>query len=68
MFAAVHSDIHSRRYGLLHLTGQPNSQKGRASKVKDGIILETKSLVDRYNICHFKANFKMFFNVHSCTV
>jgi hypothetical protein len=33
------------RAGLLHITGQPNSQKGRTTKVKDGIISETKFLV-----------------------
>jgi hypothetical protein len=32
------------RDGLLHLTGQPNSQKRRTTKVKDGIISETKFL------------------------
>jgi hypothetical protein len=53
MFAALHSDINSLKYGLLHLTGQPDSRKGRSAKVKDGTISETKLLgtisVDRYN-------------------
>jgi len=52
MFAALHSDINSFKSGLLHLTGQPSSQKDRGAKVKDGIISETKFLgtisVDRY--------------------
>jgi hypothetical protein len=38
MFAAKHSDFNSLKSGLLLLTGQPNSQKGSAAKVKDGII------------------------------
>jgi hypothetical protein len=42
MFAALHSDINSLKFGLLHLTGQLNSPKGRSAKVKEGIILETK--------------------------
>ncbi len=33
------------RDDLLHLTGQPNSQKRRTTKVKNGIISETKFLV-----------------------
>jgi hypothetical protein len=43
MFAALHSDINSLKSGLFHLTNQTNSQKGRAAKVKDGIISEVKS-------------------------
>jgi hypothetical protein len=42
MFAATHSDINCLKSGHLHLTGQPNSQKGRSAKVKDGIISGTK--------------------------
>jgi hypothetical protein len=42
MFAVLHSDINSLKSGLLHLTGQPNSPKCRETKVKDGIISETK--------------------------
>jgi hypothetical protein len=53
MFAGLCSDINSLKYSLLHLTGQPNCQKGRSAKVKNGIISETKFLgaisVDRYN-------------------
>jgi hypothetical protein len=41
MFAALHSDITPTKSGLLQLTGQ---HKGRAKKVKDGIISETKLL------------------------
>ncbi len=41
MFAQLHSDIHALKSGLFHLTDQPNSQKGRAAKVKDRIISET---------------------------
>ncbi len=44
MFAALLSDINSLKSGLLHLTDQPNYQKGRSAKVKDGIILEAKFL------------------------
>ncbi len=40
MFAALHCDINSLNSVLFHLTGQPNSQKGR-SDVKDGIISVT---------------------------
>ncbi len=43
-FAALHSDINGFKSGLLHSTGQPNSQKGRATKVNDGIISETTFL------------------------
>ncbi len=42
MFAALHSDINSREFGIVHLTGHPNSQKVTSAKVKDGIISETK--------------------------
>jgi hypothetical protein len=44
MFGTLHLDINSLTSGLFHLTGQPNSQKGRAAKVKDEIISETKFL------------------------
>jgi hypothetical protein len=44
MFAAMHSDINSLKSGLLRLIGQTNSQKGRAAKVKDGIISDAKFL------------------------
>jgi hypothetical protein len=40
----MHSDISSFESGHLHLMGQPNYQKGRSAKVKDGIISETKFL------------------------
>jgi hypothetical protein len=50
VFGLLHSDIN---LGHLHLTGLLNSQKGRAGKVKAGIISETKFLgtisVDRYS-------------------
>jgi hypothetical protein len=46
MFVALHSDTNSIKYGPVHSTGQPNSQKGRSAKVKDGIISETKFLVN----------------------
>jgi hypothetical protein len=42
MFALLYLDINSLKSGLFHLTGQPNSQKGRRAKGKDGIISETK--------------------------
>jgi hypothetical protein len=52
MLAALVSYINSLKSGLLHLTHQTKSLKGRIAKVKDGIILETKLLgtisVDRY--------------------
>jgi hypothetical protein len=52
MFVALHSDMNSLKSELFHLTCQPNSQKGRATKVKDGIISDTKFLrttsVDQY--------------------
>jgi hypothetical protein len=52
MLAALHSDIKFPKYGLVHLSGKPNSKKGRTAKVKDGIISETPFLgtisVDRY--------------------
>ncbi len=38
---SMHSDINSNMSGLLHLIDQPNSKKGRAARVKDGIISET---------------------------
>jgi hypothetical protein len=44
MFAVLHSDINSLESGLFHLTGLPNSQKGRAGKDKNGIISATKLL------------------------
>jgi hypothetical protein len=48
----VHAMFNSLKSGLIHLTGQPNSQQGRSAKVKDGIISETKFLgtlsVDTY--------------------
>ncbi len=37
LFAAIHSDFNSLKSGLLRLTGQPNSLKGSAAKVKDGV-------------------------------
>jgi hypothetical protein len=45
MFSTLHSDINSLKSGLLHLTGQPNSQRGPA-KVGDGIeqhVLDTNA-------------------------
>jgi hypothetical protein len=54
MFAALHSDPNDLKSGLFHLTGQPNSKKHIAAKVKDGIISETKFLrkisVNQYKI------------------
>jgi hypothetical protein len=44
MFATLHSMVNSFESGLFHLTGQPNSQKRRAAKVKDGIVSEIKFL------------------------
>jgi hypothetical protein len=44
MFAVFHSDINCPKSHLFHLTGQANSQNGRSSKVKDGIISENKVL------------------------
>ncbi len=39
------ADVNSLMSGLLPLARQPISRKGRSEKVKDGISLETKSLV-----------------------
>jgi len=44
MSATLYSMFNSLKSGLLHLTGQSNSRKGRTAKVKDGIISETKFL------------------------
>jgi hypothetical protein len=61
MFPSLHLDFNYLKSGLLHLTGQPNSKKGRA-KVKDGIIsgaifLRTTS-VDQYNIVQAQVSTK----------
>jgi hypothetical protein len=42
MVAALYSEINSLKYGLVHLIGQLNSQKGGSAKVRDGNISETK--------------------------
>ncbi len=42
LFAAMHLYINSLKSGLIHLTGQPNSQKVRGAKVEDGFISEYK--------------------------
>jgi hypothetical protein len=42
MLAALHSDINSCKYGLVHSTSQHISQNGKSAKVKDGIISGTK--------------------------
>ncbi len=49
-FAALHSDINSLKSGLLHLTGQPNSQKGILAKAKVGIVnlILRNYVVDKY--------------------
>jgi hypothetical protein len=44
MFAALHSDINPLKFGLVHLIGQPDSQKGRLALLKHKIISETKFL------------------------
>jgi hypothetical protein len=44
MFVELYSDINSLKYGLLHLTSQPNFPKGRSVKVRFGVISETKFL------------------------
>jgi hypothetical protein len=50
MFAVLHSDINSRKSGLLHFTGQPYYKNCRSGKVKDGIInvILRNYLFDRY--------------------
>jgi hypothetical protein len=50
MFAVLHSNIISLKFGLLHLTGQPYCKKSRLAKAKDGIInlILRNYLVDRY--------------------
>ncbi len=45
MSATLYSMFNSLKSGLLLSTNQPNYQKSRAAKVKDGIISETKFLV-----------------------
>jgi len=40
MYLTLHSDINSLKCGLLHLTGRPNLQRGRA-KDGDGFISRT---------------------------
>jgi hypothetical protein len=54
MFAARHSDINSLKYGLLHLTGQSNSQKGKSAKAKMELFhklafWELYQLIDTHN-------------------
>ncbi len=44
MFAALHSDTNIFKSGLVHLSGQTNFGKARATKVKDRFILDTKFL------------------------
>ncbi len=44
MFAALQSVSKSLKSGLFHLTGQLNTQRGRAT-VQDGMILVFKFLV-----------------------
>jgi len=55
--SSLHLDFNYLKSGLLHLTGQPNSKKGRA-KVKDGIISGAIFLgtipVDRCNFLLFR--------------
>jgi hypothetical protein len=52
MFAVLHSDINSLKYGLLLLNSQPYCKKSRSAKVKAGIInlILRNYLVDRYTI------------------
>ncbi len=47
----LHSDINSLKYGLLHLTGQPDWKKSRSAKVKDGILnlFPRNYLIDQHN-------------------
>jgi hypothetical protein len=52
------SDINCLKSGLFHLTGQPYSQKGRAVKVKDGIISETKFLATN-SVVQYKSSLKI---------
>ncbi len=56
MFAVLNSDIHSYKFGLLHLTGRPYCKKGRLAKVNDGIInlILRNSLIDRYKCVTIK--------------
>jgi hypothetical protein len=63
MNVAAHSMLNSLKSSRFHSTRQTNSQKGRAAKVKDGIISETKFLrpilVDRYTVM---LQFSVLFN------
>jgi hypothetical protein len=63
MFAELHPMFNPLKSDLLHLSGQPNSQKGSAAKVKDGIISEAKFVgsisVDQYNLNCKKSSSKI---------
>ncbi len=54
MFAELHPMFNPLKSDLLHLSKQPNSQKGSAAKVKYRIISEAKFVgsisVDQYNL------------------
>ncbi len=59
MFAVLHSDINSLKFGPLHLTRQSYCKKGRSAKVKGGIINLSLSnyLIDQYECkCISKLN------------
>jgi hypothetical protein len=68
MFATLHKDINSLKYSLFHLTRQSNSQNGRAAKIKDGIISETKFLwtisVDRTTFFELLSQFWIWLPYH----
>ncbi len=54
------SDINSIKCGLFYLIGQPNTTKGTAAKIKDGIISETK-LLETISVVYTKRDSKLHF-------
>ncbi len=66
MFAVLHSDINSKKSGLLYLTSQPYFKNSRSAKVKDGII---NLFLRNYLIGQYKSKTieqHTFKNVNSC--
>jgi hypothetical protein len=61
MFEASHSDINYLKSGLLHLTGQPYSQKSRTAKVNRYIVctceLPLADLAGNWINSHFSRHF-----------
>jgi hypothetical protein len=54
MFAVLHSNINSLKYGLFHFSGQPYGENCRSAKVKDEIInLILRNYLTGRCICHY---------------